>query len=191
MEGLAPPQEAAAAPAGADIASLIAEEVSAPHCCTPLSNGMAVAQPAYGGRHCISCAAGAGEKAPLMTSQVESLKKPEAKLVTYHSTGITGLVYLAFTGSAGACACVDAARLLLVGAPPARRLVSTSWIEGYTTWHEFPGGISPVDFVTAMSKEVKATKQCKSRCLASARLHPSAVWVPQGELQSRLQPALK
>lgn len=34
--------------------------------------------------------------------QVADLKKPEGKLVTYHSTGITGLAYLAFTGAAGA-----------------------------------------------------------------------------------------
>ena len=102
MEGLAPPQEAAAAPAGADIASLIAEEVSAPHCCPPLYNGMAVALPAHRGRRHINFAAGARAKAPLMTSQVEDLNKPEAKLVTYHSTGIIGLAYLAFTGRAGA-----------------------------------------------------------------------------------------
>lgn len=95
MEGLAPPQEAAAAPAGADIASLIAEEVSAPHCCTPLSNGMAVAQPAYGGRHRISCAAGAGEKS---SDDVTGRKPQKARgeagdisLHRYHGAGVPRL----------------------------------------------------------------------------------------------------
>mmetsp|Transcript_830 Transcript_830/g.2573 ORF Transcript_830/g.2573 Transcript_830/m.2573 type:complete len:373 (+) Transcript_830:225-1343(+) len=82
VESLKPAKQEEAAPAGSDIAALIADEVA-------------------------------------------DLKKPEGKLVTYHSTGITGLAYLAFTGAAG--------------------------------------DISPVDFVTAMSREIKATKQCKSR----------------------------
>ena len=109
-----------------------------------------------------------------LASEVAELKQQEGRLFNYHSTGVSGLAYIAMRADAGTlpCRAQCPALIALSSSVPFSKLQQSSWGPAAHVIHcmlqlkvplliaEGPG---PVEIVTALAEDVQKAKQCKCR----------------------------